>query len=238
MKKVLVAGAIVLALVAGALYWAYSSLDLIVKVALEYYGPDVLGTSVKVDAVHLSTQTGQGAIRGLEIGSPSGFSSPRTARFAEVRLAVDPATLTQPVVVVRDISVIGATIVYERGKGTNLDAIRENIEAYAARSGAKEPASAGSSTRRKFIVDHVSIRGTTVTMTTPGLKGQGIGFDIPDFELNDLGRRKNGLRASELAGIVAFAFASRIAQKIFTNIDLLRHGGIEGAIDTLKGLVK
>ena len=38
--------------------------------------------------------------------------------------------------------------------------------------------------------------------------------------------------------IVTNALISRIAQRVLTNIDLLRKGGTEGAIDALKGLLR
>jgi hypothetical protein len=75
-------------------------------------------------------------------------------------------------------------------------------------------------------------------MTLPGLKGQGITFDLPAIELRDVGKREDGLTASEIAQVVANTVISRIAQKVLTNIDLLRQGGVEGAIDALKGLIK
>ena len=88
------------------------------------------------------------------------------------------------------------------------------------------------------MIERLAIRGAKVTMTTPGLKGQGITFDLPDIELRDLGKRQDGLTASEVANTVVSTLISRIAQKMLTNIDLLRKGGVEGAVDALKGLFK
>jgi hypothetical protein len=75
-------------------------------------------------------------------------------------------------------------------------------------------------------------------MTNPALRGQGLTFDLPDIELSDIGKRQKGLRASEIADIVTGAIISRIAQKMLTSIELLRKGGVEGAVDALKGLFK
>ena len=69
-------------------------------------------------------------------------------------------------------------------------------------------------------------------------RGQGVSFDLPDIELRDIGARQNGLTASQVAAVVADALISRIAQRMLTNIDLLRKGGVEGAIDALKGLIR
>ena len=242
MKKTLVAVAVLLALAAAAIFWAYHSLDVILKMALEHYGPDVLGTSVKVGEVRLSAQTGAGSLKGLEIGTPRGFGAPRTAKFGEVRLAIEPSTIADAVIVVHEIAVDAPLITFERAKGgSNLDAIQKSIEAYVARSGGAseaKPAGDGAKSVRRFIVERLTIRGAKVTMTNPALKGQGLTFDLPDIELRDLGKRERGLRASELAKIVASTLISRIAQKVLTNFDLLRKGGAEGAVDALKGLFK
>ena len=84
----------------------------------------------------------------------------------------------------------------------------------------------------------IDIPEGTVDGQTLRLKGQGIGFDVPDLELSDVGRRRGGLTGSELAEVVANALQQRIAQKLLTNLDALRKGGVEGAIDALKGLLK
>jgi hypothetical protein len=82
------------------------------------------------------------------------------------------------------------------------------------------------------------IRGARVTMTNAALKGRGISFDLPDIDLRDVGKRQGGATASEIANLVAGVIQQRIAQKVVTNLDLLRRGGVEGAVDALKGLLK
>ena len=234
------------ALVAAAGAWiAYNSLDFVVRWALEHYGPDVTGTPVHVAEVKISPRDGMGGLRGLEIGNPPGFSAPRALRLANARVSLDPATITADVVHVRELVLDGAEVTYERGsKVTNLDVIQEHISAYVKRlqatdsPGGASPGEKPRSDRRRFIIDRLVIRGVHATMTGAGLRGQGIGFDIPDIELSDVGRRRGGLTGSELAEVVAGALQQRIAQKLLTNLDLLRRGGVEGAIDALKGLLK
>jgi hypothetical protein len=240
MKKAVLVAAVVLAILAGLAFFAYNRIDLVVKIVLEHYGPDVTGVSVKVGEVEISPRDGRGRLRNLEIGNPAGFSASRAARFANVVLEMDPATLRSPVVHVRAIGIEAPTIVYERGdKTTNLDVIARNIEAYAKRSIDEEISSDGATrTKRRFIIDRLLIRGAKVTMTMPSLRGQGVTFDLPDIELRDIGARQNGVTASQAASIVANAIVARIAQRVLSNIDLLRKGGVEGAIDALKALVR
>jgi hypothetical protein len=241
MKKALIILGVLLAIVAGGAFLAYHSLDVILKVALEYYAPDIAGVSVKVGDIRISPRDGRGSVKGVEIGNPPGFSAPRAVRLGEISVAIDPGTATEPIVLIHDITIDAPLITYERGnKGANLEVIQKNIESYVKRAGApsdgKTPS--GKAIRHRFIVERLAIRGAKVTMTNPGLKGQGVTFDLPDIELRDLGKRENGLTASEVANIVASTLVSRIAQKLLTNLELLRKGGVGGAIDALKGLVR
>jgi hypothetical protein len=158
----------------------------------------------------------------------------------EIRVAVDPATVREAVVHIRELSVEAPNITYERGDhGTNLSAIQKNIQAYIAANGGESqsrPAEARHGAH-KFIVDRLLLRGGHVTMTSQALRGQGLTFNLPDIEMSDVGRRQGGLTASEIGNLVAGELESRIARRVLTNIDLLRKGGVEGAIDALKGLL-
>jgi hypothetical protein len=248
-RKALAALAVVLALVAGAVVVAWNSIDLIVAWTLERYGPDVTGVAVKVEEVRISPRDGKGAVRGLEVGNPPGFSGARAARLGEVRVQLDPSTITDKVVHVRELYIDTPSILYERGnRATNLEVIQKHIEGYVrgqARESPAQPTSkdAGSvpgsrDGRRRFIIDRLVIRSARVTMSNAALRGQGLSFDLPDIEMRDLGKRQGGLTASEVANAVATTLQNRIAQRVLTNIDAIRKGGVEGAIDALKGLLK
>ena len=239
MKKALAALAVLLALAGVGVWLAFHYLDVIVKYALEHYGPDVAGVSVKVGEVRLSPRDGRGSLRAIEIGNPAGFSSRQAARLGEIRVALDPATVTGDVVRIHELIIDGAQVTYERGpKAANLDVIQNHIEAYAKRTSTASSSEGGASTRRRYIIDRVTIRGARVLMTNPGLRGQGLTFDLPDVQLRDVGKRQGGVTAGEAASIVSAALQRRIAEKLITNIDALRRGGVEGAVDALKGLLR
>jgi uncharacterized protein involved in outer membrane biogenesis len=242
MKKAGLAVLVLLALGALAVYLVFNYVDVIVKATLEHWGPDVTGVAIHVGEVRISPRDGRGEIRALEIGNPAGFTAPRAARLGEIRVAIDPATLTSPVILVRELAVESPQITYEKGpKGTNLDAIQSHIEAYVSSASAAESSSGGAgrvAVKRRFIIDSLTIRGGHVLMTNPGLRGQGLNFDLPDIQLRDIGKRQGGVTASEVAALVASTLQVKIAQKLLTNLDLLRKGGVEGAVDALKGLLK
>ena len=239
MKKAGVALAVVAAVVALLALLAWYSIDLIVRAALEHWGPDVTGAKVEVAEVKISPRDGLGAVRGLEIGNPPGFSAPRAARFGEIRVALEPTTLTSGVVLVHELAVESAQITYERGdKATNLDAIQKRIESYAKGPPGGGGGEAQRASKRRFVIERLVIRKARVLMTTRGLGGQGLTFDLPDVELRDVGKRQGGVTASEAAALVASTLQQKIALRVLTNAEALRRGGLEGAIDALKGLVK
>lgn len=241
MKKALAGLALVLALGAIGVYVALHYVDVIVKVALERYGPEVAGVKVKVADVEISPRDGRGSIRGLEIGNPPGFTSARAARLGEIRVVLDPTTLTGKVIRIHEIAIVSPQVTYERGaRATNLDVIQSHIEAYMRKASGEEggAAKAPRPEKRRFLIDRLSIRGGRVLMTNPALRGQGVSFDLPEVLLRDVGRRQGGVTASEAAALVTGTLQNRIAQKVLTNIDLLRRGGLEGAVDALKGLIR
>jgi hypothetical protein len=242
MKKVLIALGIVLLLLGGAAWWAFSSLDFLVKTAVERYGPDILGVPVKLGEVKISAQNGAGAIRDLEIGNAPGFSAPRAVKVGTATLAVDPTTLTGNVVLVREISVIAPDITYEigpNGKG-NLEAIQRNIENYLKKSGTQAEGgkqAAPKSDGRKFIFERISIRNARVQVTNPLLKGGGLAFTLPDIELRDLGKSSGGITPSQAASIVVSTLVSRIAVRALSSGQLLQRG-TEGAKEILRDIFK
>ena len=243
MKKLAIVALIVVAVLGAAAYWAFHSLDLVLRVAIEHYAPQVLGVAVKVSGIDISAADGRGSIRGLEIGNPAGFDAPYAARVAEIGVALDPTTANAaaPVVRIRSLTVRAPVITYERGdRGTNLEALQKNIRRYIDQSGGPSDSRPAEAKRgkRKFIVERLAIEGGRVTMTNPGLRGQGIEVDLPDIHLSNVGERQGGLTASEVGNVVVGELQVRIAQRVLGNVELLRRGGVGGAIDALKGLLR
>lgn len=240
MRKALIVVAILAGIVALGALLAWNSLDLIVRAALEHWGPDVTGGKVAVAEVRISPRDGRGRVSGLDIGNPPGFASPRAARFGEIRVAIDPQTLTSEVIVIRELAVESAQVTYERAdRTTNLDAIQKRIEAYAKGSESAQGGKGdGPVKKRRFVIERLTIRKARVLMTNRGLGGQGLTFDLPDVELRDVGKRQNGVTASQAAAIVASTLQQKIALRVLTNVEALRRGGFEGAIDALRGLAK
>ena len=193
-RTVIIGVVVVLILaVGGAAWWLYASRDALIKRAIERYGPELTGVSVKVKSVKLEPLDGRGAISGIELGNPKGFSAPHSVSLGEIRLAVDPATITSDVVHVREISLEAPSITYERGsQGDNLSAIQKHIESRLPKSKGGEGAAKEPGPERKFIIDRVQVRKAKVDYAGA------VTADLPDIELRDLGKKTNGATAAEI----------------------------------------
>jgi hypothetical protein len=242
MRRWIAGLAIAVAVLGGGLYWLFTSLDFVVKSTIERFGPDMLGVTVSVREVQISAADGRGTLRGIEIGNPPGYSSPRALRAGSIAVGLDPASIGRDIVVIHDIRVDAAEISYElKGRTNNLETISRNIAAYLKRAQGEpeaRDASAKKAPGRRYVIGRITLRGTKVTMTNPLLRGGGITFQLSDVELRDVGRRSGGVTAAEAAALVTNAILAKIAQNVLTNVEALRKGGVDGALDALRGLLR
>lgn len=218
----------------GAAWWLYSSRDALIKRAIERFGPQLTGVSVKVSSVKLEPLGGQGAIKGLEVGNPPGFKAPHALALGEMRLAVEPSSLTSDVVRVKEISLEAPSIDYERGpNGDNLSAIEKHIESQLPKStpkqGDNKPEKAAK--ERRFIIDRVDVHKARVSYAGA------VAVDVPDVHLRDLGKNSGGATAAEITREIWTAVTR---QAIAAAPAALR--GLEdkarGTMDKLRGILK
>ena len=229
---VLVVVALLVLGLGGVLWWLYASRDALIKRAIERYGPEVTGVSVKVGAVKLEPMDGTGAIRGLEIGNPQGYEAPHALSLGEMRLAVDPKSLAADVVHVKELSLEAPIITYERGPGgDNLTAIQKHIEsalpkAEPGKTEAKKPGP-----ERRFIIDRVAVRKARVSY------GGALNVDVPDLELRDLGKKSGGATAAEITREVWTAVTRQALAKAPASLRGVEERA-KGVVNQLKDMLK
>jgi hypothetical protein len=231
--RTVIIGLVVLLILAvgGAAWWLYASRDALIKRAIERYGPELTGVSVKVRAVKLEPLDGRGAISGIELGNPKGFSAPHSMTLGEVRLAVDPGTITSDVVHVREISLEAPSITYERGaQGDNLSAIQKHIESRLPKSKGGEGAAKEPGPERKFIIDRARVRGAKVNYAGMAT------VDLPEIQLRDLGKKTNGATAAEITREIWGELQRVAVQHAPAAIEGLRDKA-KDATEKLRGLI-
>ena len=204
MRRLVAVLLLLLIAITAGVYIVYHRADLVVKTALEQLGPTVIGAPVDALSVDVMPREGRLAVRGLDVGNVPGYSAKYALRVDEMRVVVDPLTVTDDVVVIREIVIDVPRISYERGpRAINLMPIIQRIEARF---------------KRRVIVDRLEIRGGKLLVTVTGAKGQGATIELPNVLLRDLGKDKGGLTIRELAQLVASALEARLPQKLLTEL--------------------
>jgi len=190
-RNVVFSLAVVLLLAAGGgAWWLLTSLDGLVKQAIERWGPEITGVAVRVGSVSIKLKDGSGTIRGLFVGNPKGYSAPHALTLGEMRLTLDAASVTKDVVLVRELLLVAPDVVYERGPGgDNLSVIQKNVEAWVAKNAGEKKADAGPG--KKFVIENVVIRDGKAHF------GTALASPIPDLHLHDVGKKTNGATAGE-----------------------------------------
>jgi len=230
-RNVIVSLILVLFLVAaGGAWWLFMSIDGLVKQAIERWGPEITGVTVRVDSVHIQATEGRGTIRGLLVGNPQGFSAPHALKLDEMRLTIDPASITKDAVVIRELLLVAPDVVYERGQGSdNMTVIQKHVDAWVAKNagGGKKDAGPG----KKFVIENLVVKDGKAHF------GTAVSLPMPDLHLRDVGKKTGGASAGEVVKQVwgsMLGSVGNLASRAGTAIK----EGAKGAMEGVKKLFK
>lgn len=239
---------VVLLGVAGGAWWLYRSLDSVVASAIRTYVPPIVGVSVQLDGAKIQPAEGLASLHGLVLGNPKGFQTPRAFAVQQIRMQLDVATLTQDLIVVREIRIEQPEVTYEHASGgSNLQVIQRQVEAYIAAasssaSTAKDPA-ATQGPGKKLIIDHFIIQGAKANVSADLLKGRAVSVPLADIHLVDMGKKTNGITPAEAARQIANAISQNATKAVAplklggTVVDGVKKGAAS-ATDAVKNFFK
>ena len=239
MKRWLYIGGAVLVVIVVGLYILFSSLNSIVKAAVEKVGSSATQAQVKLKDVNIELTAGNGALRGLTVGNPKGFTTERALSLGEISLQVDVSTVTKDTVVIKEIVISAPDVTYElAGGGSNMDALKRNVDAYAGTGAGKAGKSTGGSEGgRKLIIENLYIRNGKVNVSAPGLEGKTLSAPLPEFHLTNIGKQSGGATAGEVAQqvLAAISQAATKAAVSLPDVGKLVGSAREGAEGAAKG---
>jgi hypothetical protein len=208
MKRAILIGlAVVVVVAAGAVYYVLSSLEGIVKAAVEEVGSEVTGTQVTLTGVNITLLGGKGTLRGFLMTNPHGFAEGEAFKFDEVSVTVDPTTIFDDPVVIEEILIVGARVNYAIGETTsNIEAIQGNVDSYMGKDdggsgegGSGSGGEGGGEDGPNFLIQNVYFHDGKVSVSVPGLVDEGIGTDLPNIHLTDIGKDGKGATPAETA---------------------------------------
>jgi len=158
-KKALVILLVIVAAVAGVVFYVLGNLDSIVKNAIESNGSAAVGTAVKVGSVNIALAEGRATISELTVANPPGFSAKPALRFGKVSVEIDPKTVS-----IKRIYAGEPQINVEvKGSENNFSVLQKNIN---AASGGKKDTKPSESESVTVTIDTVEIDKARATLTS------------------------------------------------------------------------
>ena len=243
----LIGGVVVVAVIAGLAVYLYASLESLIQEAVEVHGSEVAQVEVELDTVELDMASGKGALRGLKVGNPEGFETPSAFELGTISIDVDIGTVTDDIVVIREIVIDKPGVTYElSGAGNNIDAIRRNVDAYMARHGLGGAANEDEDDGPKLIIEHLYVRGGIVRVSATVLQGKSMTAPLLAIHLENIGKDEGGASPGEVVERVMTSLgdsASKAAAGLGVGktLDSLKRslGGVtEGVTESVTGVTE
>lgn len=228
-KKILIGLAVLVVLIGAGVFYLWSNMDGLIKTAIEKYGTQATQTQVKVDKVKISPTSGEGAISGVSIANPKGYSASNAFMLGLVSVKVDTSTITKNPIVIKEIVIDRPQVTYEMGPGgSNL----QTIQASAAKSGSSTPAqkpaaAADKKSEIKLIIENLYVRNGDVAASHAALQGKRVDVKLPTIHLANIGKAKGGATPEEVASEVIAAISQQAAKAAA--------GDLNKTLDSLKG---
>jgi hypothetical protein len=191
--------ALALILVVGVFaFLLLGNLDSIVKSTVEDVGSELTGTSVTLEGATIDLVKGSATLQGLTIDNPKGYDSDFAFYLKEVTVAIDLASLKNPVIVLNEVMVRGSRLNAEqKGESSNLSDLLANVEANSKKAGAaeqKQPAE--ESAEVLLALKRFEFANTEAKLITEAQGDKTI--KVPDVQRRNIGTVQQGLTPVQL----------------------------------------
>jgi len=208
---------IVLALIlaiAGTAIYVLTNLNSIVKAAIEKYGSQATKTDVRVSSVKIRLRNGEGAVLGLKVANPPGFSFPSIITLDDIAVQIEVKSVASTPIVIDNILISGPEVFYEmKENGTaNVDVIKKNLTSSGSPS-EEQPQKSSKGKEIKLTVRKLVFEKGKVHVRIAKLGDKPYTVELPRLELTDIGRH-GGASPAEIARIMATALAEETAKAV------------------------
>lgn len=196
---------LIIIVVVAAVAYVFFNLNYLVKDAVETYGPQVTNTSVNLQSVDIKPLDGSGVLNSLVIGNPSGFDGDHLLKANNVKLQIDPRTVSNDVIVIKDITIDGVDLLaVQQGLTTNLQEMLKNLQGASSKD---ESSSADESKEVRLMVENLRFQNNTISLNTESYGSYTV--NLPEIVQSNLGTVSKGLTPKELGVAIVTPFIER-----------------------------
>jgi hypothetical protein len=215
-------GALV-ALAVVALLVVAVMLGSLVKKGVNHAGPLITQTSVVLEDAKISPFSGKGTLKGLTVGNPVGWTTPRAFYLGEVSIDMEPSSLTKEHIVINSIVIDQPEITFEtKITSSNLQDLLKNVQKSAGtqptnepapqpQPGGDKPAEPAAPVGKPVKIEVKSFRLQNAKVILAGM-GTNVPVEIPALVMENLGTREGGLTPEELSAAVLKEVLAQVAQ--------------------------
>nr|WP_136250937.1 hypothetical protein [Ningiella ruwaisensis] len=218
MKKFLIIVVILLAVLAGFVWYGFSNVDNFIKQQIEQQGSKYLGTQVTVFGVDLALTEGRITISDLDVENPQGFSE--SDAFSLEAITLDIGGSTSEPYVVQEVTLKAPEILYEldaNGQG-NLLALKNNLEKMLP-SGSEPAPAPEPGANPLVIVEQVRVEAAKLMLNFENLPTGGVELEqkayevtLPTFTAGSIGK-PNGIPADQVGAAIAQAMLDNVIEQ-------------------------
>ncbi|WP_138223259.1 hypothetical protein [Nibricoccus aquaticus] len=191
----------------------------IVKKAVNHAGPQITQTSVVLENAKISPFSGKGTLKGLTVGNPAGWTTPRAFYLGEISIDIEPGSITKDTIVINSIIINEPEITFETKITTsNLQDLLKNIQKSSESSGSTspQPQPSGGDTKpaepgKEVKLEVKSFRLEKAKVIVAG-GGTSVPVEIPAIVMENLGTREGGLTPEQLATAVIKEISVQVGQ--------------------------
>jgi hypothetical protein len=210
MKKYILIGAgVIVAGLITAVVLVILNLGDLIKTAVEEFGPPITKTEVRLGSADISVLSGSGTLSDFLLGNPKGFKMPSAIECKTIRVKVNTDSLTKDKIIIDEIYVDSPVISYEkRGNTDNFQTIVNNIEKTVAgekKAGTTEKKTSETGSGKTIQINNFIVKNGKINLGGSLLDAfgdKGMGIDLPDIHLKDIGKDKKTTPAEAFAQIL------------------------------------
>jgi hypothetical protein len=215
MKKIILIGAVVIVFaIAGGVYYFLTHLNAIVERQIEKIGSQITGTNVSVSSVDIKLRKGSGAINGLVIANPPGYTSDYAFRMDKTLLDIDPSSVLKDPIVIDEVIIDSPVAISEFNEMAKLNILEIKNNAMSGKKKKSEPSSKTETKGGKPIhlrIKKLTIKGVTFELDTEALGGKKESETLPAITKTNIGGQK-GATPEEIGTEIIIALTGKIAQ--------------------------
>lgn len=193
-NKTMIAGIVSVVVIIGVVLLVMNAGGM-AKRAIEKVASHTLGVPVHIASLDISLQEKQVVVGGLKISNPEGYKNAHALTIETIDIAA--SDITKELLSFNNIIVSGTDLYLEvTENGTNFTDLRKKVDtkASAEEKAAGDPA--------KVIIDLLRIENARVHPSVTLAGGDMQTMTLRDIELRNIGRKSNGVLASEAIGEV------------------------------------